>query len=101
MLTACRTSFREQESDDDLRRFDGHQLLRLVGRGTQVRRAEDARQLRQPVPLRRLVHEDVERRAGHVARFERVGQSVFVDDAAAGAVDDPHPLLHLRDPLRH
>ena len=43
----------------------------------------------------RLGVEDVDRRAGDLAGVERLGQRGLVDQAAAGAVDDPHARLHL------
>ena len=43
-----------------------------------------------------LLGEDVERGAGDPARLEPLGQRVEVDQLAAGAVDDPDALAHLR-----
>ena len=46
---------------------------------------------------RRLLDEHVQRGAGDLAGFQRVGERGFIDDAAARAVDDSHALLHLRE----
>ncbi len=46
---------------------------------------------------RRLLLEDVERRAADLPRFERLEQRGLVDDAAARGVHDPHAGLHLRE----
>ena len=46
-----------------------------------------------------LLGEDVERGAADLARLEAGEQRVEVDQLAAGAVDDPHAVLHLRDRL--
>ena len=43
----------------------------------------------------RLVDVDIERRAGNLAGYDRVGEILLIDDAAAGAVDDAHAGLHL------
>ena len=43
----------------------------------------------------RLLHEDVERGAAHVAGADGVGQGLLVDDAAPGHVDDAHARLGL------
>ena len=51
------------------------------------------------VRARRLVDVHVQRRPGHLALLQGLGQVVLVDDAAAGAVDDAHAGLHLRDGL--
>ena len=55
--------------------------------------SDDVGQLQQRmVGRRRLLHEDVEGGAGEMARSERLGQRLLVDDAAAGAVDDARAL---------
>ena len=75
--------------------LQGDVLLRL-GRGrAQVRRADDVGQAEQRAVLGRLDLEHVEGGAGHVARFQRLGQRPLVDQAAARAVDDAHALLGL------
>src|SRR5580658_3517490 len=38
--------------------------------------------------------EDVERRTGRLARFQRIQQRGLVDDAAARAIDNAHTLFH-------
>ena len=78
------------------RGFEADQLLRLGRRRRDVRRGDDLWQLGQAPVLRRLDFEDVERRARDVARFDRVGQRVLVDELAARGVDDPHATLALR-----
>ena len=45
----------------------------------------------------RLVREDVERRARPPCPTQRRLERLEVDQLAAGAVDDPHAVLHLRD----
>ncbi len=56
----------------------------------------DLWELGQAPVLRWLDLEDVERRTRDVARFDRVGQRVLVDEFAAGGVDDPQARLALR-----
>ena len=71
-------------------------VLRLVGRGGEVRRRDDVLELEQR-PRVRLGGEDVERRACDLARDERVVERLLVHELAARGVDDPHAVAHLRD----
>ena len=64
-----------------------------------MRRADDVRQTEQRVRLRRLLREHVEGRARDMAGSDQLRQRRLVDKAAAGAVDDAHALLRLRDRL--
>ena len=48
----------------------------------------------------RLLAEDVEHRAADPARLQRAAQRQLVDEAAAGDVDEPRVLAHLRQLLR-
>ena len=49
---------------------------------------------------RGFLDKDVESGARHVARFQRLGQIVLVDDAAPGAVDHADPFLHSPQAVR-
>ena len=51
-------------------------------------------------PCVRLCGEDVERRAGELARPDRLDERVLVDERAAGGVDQARAVPHLRDRLR-
>ena len=78
--------------------LDGDRDLCLFGGGAQVRRDHDQRMADQRVVRRRrLGLEDVDRRAGDLARLQSIGQCRFVDQPAPGAVDDPDRRLHQRD----
>ncbi len=77
--------------------LQGDVLLRLGRRRAEMRRAHDIRRAEEHVLLRRLLDEDVDRRARHLAGIERDAQRLFVDEAAARAVHDPHSRPHLRD----
>ncbi len=58
-----------------------------------MRRQDDVGQLEQRmIGRRRLLHEHVEGGSGQVARTQRLGQRLLVDDAAAGTVDDASAL---------
>ena len=46
---------------------------------------------------RRLLAENIERRAGNRAARDRFVKRIFVDQTAARAVDDPRALFHLAD----
>ena len=83
----------ERELD---RAGDGHArlLLRLRGRGAEVRRDDRARLTRDVIVGRRLLREHVDAGSGDLAGFERRGESLLVDEAAAGDVDDVRGLLH-------
>ena len=60
-----------------------------------MRRDQDRRMIHQRVAGRgRLGLEDVDRRAGDLARVQGLSQRGLVDQAAPGAVDDPHRGLH-------
>ena len=84
-----------QVVDEQLGRLDGDGGLRLDRRGAEVRRQDDIGHLqKRMVRRRRLLHENVEGGAGQVAGLEGVGQRLFVNDAAAGAVDDAGALAH-------
>ncbi len=82
--------------------LQGDVLLRLAGRGAQVRRADDVRRGRTAAfSLAGSLDEHVERRRrATLPDFERRGERLLVDQAAAGAVDDAHALLHLGDRRR-
>ena len=75
---------------------DAGTILRLGGRPCQVRRDDDLREFEQR-PRVRLRPEDVERGARHLARANRVGERLLVDEPAPGSVDDAHAVLHLRE----
>ena len=88
-----------QRGDHLLGGDDAGAVLCLCGRGTEVRRDDDILAGEDGVLGERLGGEDVERRAAHLARLEAGKQRVEVDQLAAGAVDDAHPVLHLGDRL--
>ena len=58
------------------------------------------RQAEQRAVLGRLGDEDVDAGAGDLAGLERRGEILLDDQAAAGAVDDAHAVLHLGDRRR-
>ena len=70
-------------------------FLCLGGGRTQMRRADDVFQAEERALDGRFGFEDVECGAGDMAGFYRVGQGGFVDQAAAGAVDDADALSRL------
>ena len=72
-------------------------VLGLGGRGAEVRGDDDVVALEQRMIGERLLGEDVERRAGDLAGLEPGRKRIEVDELAAGAVDDPDPVAHLRD----
>jgi hypothetical protein len=74
-------------------------LLRLVGRGAEVRRDDDRLELEQRRLGGRLGREHVDAGAGDPALLERQGERVLVDDATARGVDDAHLGLHLAQRL--
>ena len=69
-------------------------VLRLGGRGAEVRRHDHVVAAEERVLGRGLLGEDVERGAGDLARLERGAERLEVDQLAAGAVDDAHAVLH-------
>ena len=75
-------------------------VLRLGRRGAQVRRHHDVVAGEDRVVGEGLLGEDVERRAGDLARLEALDQRVEVDQLAAGAVGDADAVAHLRDRVR-
>ena len=62
-----------------------------------MRGDDDIGQVEQRTVRRRLCREDIEGRARDAARFQRVGQSGFVDEAAPGAVDQSRARFQLCD----
>ena len=59
-----------------------------------MRRADDVRQADQVHVFRGLLFKDVQRGPGHLSRDDGVVEVLFVDDPAAGAVDDENALFH-------
>jgi len=88
-----------QEVGDLLGDLDRHVLLRLRGRGAEMRRADHVLAAEQHVVLRRLDREHVERRARDLPGVERLLEVLLDDQPAARAVDDAHALLHPRQRL--
>src|SRR4029079_1142657 len=86
-----------EEADEHLRQLDRHLLLRLARRRAQVRARDQVLVLEQRRRLRRLLAEHVQRRARQLSRSQRLQHRALVDDAAARAVDQVRPLLHLRE----
>ena len=75
-------------------------VLGLGGRGAEVRGDDDVVvAVEQRVVGDRLGREDVERGAGDLAGVERVLERLVDEQLAAGAVDDAHAVLHLRERL--
>ena len=88
------------ERGDDLLGDDhARAVLRLVGRGGEVRRDDHLVELEQRAGVR-LGGEDVERGAGELAGADRLGERLLVDERAAGGVDEARAVAHLRDRLR-
>ena len=101
MLTALVTTPPVSAAAHLLGGVDPGPVLGLGGRGAEMRRDDDVVALEQRVLGERLLREDVERDAGDLARLEPALDRVEVDQLAAGAVDDPHPVAHLaRSPRR-
>jgi hypothetical protein len=75
--------------------LEGDVDLGFRGRGAKVRGADEVRRAEQRAVLGRLGLEHVERGAGDLACVHRFLERCLVDQAAAGAVDDPHALLGL------
>ena len=71
-------------------------ILRLNGRCTKVRGHDDLVELEQRGIRARLGGVDVEACATDVAGLNGIGESLLVDEATAGSVDDDLPLLGLR-----
>ena len=74
-------------------------VLRLRRRRAEVRGDHDAVELEQRRLGGGLLDEHVERGAGDAAVAHRVGERGFVDDAAAGGVDDPQRRLGVGEQL--
>ena len=81
--------------------LDARAVLRLGGGGAEVRRDDDVGvAVEQRVVRDRLGREDVERRAGDLARVQRVLERRVVDELAARAVDHADAVAALRERLR-
>ena len=76
---------------------DAGLLLRLVGRGAEVRRGHDVVELEERAVGARLGREHVEAGSGDPALLERGVERGLVDDAAAGGVDQDERRL---DPVQ-
>ncbi len=74
-------------------------VLCFLGGGREVRRDDDVRRGQQR-PVIRLLLEDVDRRPGDLARFERRDQRGLVDELASRRIHDSHAVAHLRDRFR-
>ena len=81
-------------------RLETHELLRFPGRGRDMRRRHDLRQAGQLCRTGRLGVEDVESRAGDLSGTDRGRERGFVDQIAAGRIDDAHAALAAREPRR-
>ena len=71
-------------------------VLRLVGRGGEVRGDDDLVELEQRARVR-LGREDVERRARELPGPDRLGQRLLVDERSARRVDEPRAVAHQGD----
>ena len=69
--------------------------LRLIGRGAEVRGADEIGGSEQRRLLGGFLDENVERRTGDMATVQRLFQRRLVDQSAARAIDDAHALLGL------
>ncbi len=78
---------------------DAGAVLRLLGRGAEVRRDDDVVALEDRMPGEGLGGEDVERGARDLPGLEAGLEGLEVDELAAGAVDDAHPVAHRLDRL--
>jgi hypothetical protein len=85
-----------QEVADRGGRVEPHLLLGLLGRGGDVRRGHDLPHLHERPVGRRLLLEDVERRARDDALVDRAPERQLVDELAASRVDDADARLHAR-----
>ena len=65
-----------------------------------MRRAHHIGQAEERARIRRLLDEDVDAGAGDLAGLDRLGEVLLDDQAAAGAIDDAHAVLHLGDRRR-
>ena len=74
--------------------LDADGLLGLVGGSGDVRGEEDVVEIEEGRLLEGLRVEDVERGAGDLAGLDGVGEGLFDDELAAGAVDDADALFH-------
>ena len=91
----------EQKFRDGLRDFDADALLRLGGRRAEVRRKHDVGQrAKRQIVRRRFLLINVQRGAGDVTALQRLEQRGFLDQTAAGAIDDAHAGLALGKRLR-
>ena len=87
----------QQEIGHLLGDLQRHVLLRLGGRGAEMRRGDDIVAAEQRVLQRRLVDKDIDRGAGDMTAVEGGGEVALDDETAAGAVDEAHAALHLGD----
>jgi len=86
-----------EEVDQKPRSLNGDRHLCFFGGGTQVRRDQDVRMVhKRVVGRRRLRVEHVDRRTRDVARIERGGERLLVDQAAPGTVENARAGLHDR-----
>src|SRR5213596_2260671 len=79
-------------------RFQADQLLRLLGRGGNMRRRDYLRQLRQRPVVGRLGFKDVERGGSDNASLNRSAQRVLVDEITARRVDETQTRLAAHEP---
>ncbi len=77
--------------------LQGHVLLRLGGRGAEMRGRDDIVAAEQRVLDGRLFDKDIDCRAGDMTAVERDGEVVLDDEAAAGTIDKANAALHLRN----
>ena len=99
MFTAFVTTPALERCDDLLGDDDARAVLRLLRRGGEMRRDDDVRRVQERAVVR-LGREDVDRGACDLPRFERLDQRGLVDELAAGGVDDPDAVAHVRDRVR-
>ena len=90
-----------QRRHDLLGRLHPGAILRLGRRGTQMRRHDHIRiTIEERIVRDRLGREYIQRRARDLARIKRRLQRRIIDQLATRAIDDPHPITHLRERVR-
>ena len=98
MLTRVRDHAALERGDDLLGDDHACPVLRLLGRGGEVRGHDDVVELEQRTRVR-LLREDVDRGGGELAGAERLDQRLLVHELAAGGVDHAGAVAQLRDRL--
>ena len=96
MFTAFVTMPAVERGDDLLGDDHACPVLRLVGRGREMRRDDDLVEPEQR-PLYGSVENTSSAAPGELPRLERLDEGVLVDERAARGVDEPRAVPHPRD----